>query len=363
MQFRVPGIRDRSSLRRSTGKADRRAMLQGVYEDNLRAAGKSFPKPAGERRVRASFKWTSGLLVCVFFIAAGVLARAGGGEPDSVAASFQISRPSADSIARPVPAASVNTSEPDGARPPVADLYGLELQTIVIDAGHGGRDPGAVGQHGLHEKDVTLDLAQRLKARLEQYPGYRVLLTRDGDESRSLRERIQFANEHDADLFISLHVNSLPDNSVAPVETYYYGPGSDTRANRLAERENQNSGFSLAEFRDLTQQLGLELKIEESRKVAHSIQEGLYRNMRGLHAEISDWGAKTGDFMVLLGVEAPSVLVEVSSISHSAQERLLSTTPYREQLALFLEDALVDYLRQHAQGKEAYASEEIEGGI
>ena len=362
MQFRLPiplsGRRYKSPLRTSAGEADRRAMLQGVYDDNLRAAGKTFPASAREHRPGVSYKWTTGLLVCAFFIAVGVLARAGG-ESDVAAASIET--PALESMA--LPGAPFRTSDPAGARPPVADLYGLALQTIVIDAGHGGRDPGAVGQHGLHEKDVTLDLAQRLKTRLEQYPGYRVLLTREGDESRSLRDRIQFANEHHADLFISLHVNSLPDESVVPVETYYYGPGSDSRANRLAERENANSGFSLAEFRSLTRQLGLELKIEESRKVAHSIQEGLYRNMHGLHAEISDWGAKTGDFMVLLGVEAPSVLVEVSSISNSSQERLLGTTPYREQLALFMEDALVEYLRQHAQGKEAYASEEIEGGI
>jgi N-acetylmuramoyl-L-alanine amidase len=107
------------------------------------------------------------------------------------------------------------------------------------------------------------------------------------------------------------------------------------------------------------------MKVQESREVAHSIQERLYRNMRRLNDEVSDWGAKSGDFMVLLGVEAPSVLVEIGSIRNSAQERMLSTVEYREQLAHFLEEALVDYLSNHVNENEEthHASQEDEAGL
>ena len=239
-----------------------------------------------------------------------------------------------------------------GADPTVAQLYGLGLKTIVLDPGHGGRDPGAVGRQGVMEKDVTLDVARRLKARLERY-GYRILLTRADDTKLTLRERIQFANEHEADLFLSIHVNALPVDSIAPIETYYYGPGSDSRARRLAEQENRNSGYSVAEFNELTQQLGLELKIQESKEVADSIQKGLYRNMKRINEAVSDWGAKSGDFMVLLGVEAPSVLAEIASISNPAVEAELNTAEHRERLAMFLEEGVVGYLRQHANANES----------
>ena len=343
-------------------------MLHGVYEDNLRTAGMSAPvgkAPPPKRTPRPLWKSAAGLLVLLFFVAAGVLANAGGGELETSTAILGGSLSTADSILLSAGPRSSADLEPLKSRPTVADLYGLKLRTIVIDAGHGGRDPGAVGQDGLNEKDVTLDVARRLKARLEKYSEYRILLTRDRDEKKLLRDRILFANEHSADLFVSLHVNSLADNSVTPIETYYYGPGSDARAIRLAERENRNSGFSLADFNELTKQLSLEMKVQESREVAHSIQERLYRNMRRLNDEVSDWGAKSGDFMVLLGVEAPSVLVEIGSIRNSAQERMLSTVEYREQLAHFLEEALVDYLSNHANENEEthHASQEDEAGL
>ena len=343
-------------------------MLQGVYEDNLRTAGMAPVReamPSG-RSQRRSVKTGAGLLGLLVFIAAGVLVQAGRGEAEMSAASLK--GPAADSMLLAAPSfragPRVDTETPS-ARPFVADLYGLKLRTSVIDAGHGGRDPGAVGQQGLNEKDVTLDVAWRLKARLERNPGYRILMTRESDEKKTLRERILFANEHGADLFISLHVNSLADDSVTPIETYYYGQGSDARSIRLAEQENRNSGYSLAEFNELTKQLGLEMKVQESRQVAHSIQEGLFRNMRRLHDEVTDWGAKSGDFMVLLGVEAPSVLVEIGSIRNSSQESMLSTAEYREELARFLEEALNEYLKQHENENEEirYASQKDEAGI
>jgi N-acetylmuramoyl-L-alanine amidase len=133
----------------------------------------------------------------------------------------------------------------------------------------------------------------------------------------------------------------------------------------MARHENKNSGFSHADFDELTRQLGMELKIEESTMLARSIQDGLYRNMRRLNGEVSDWGAKSGDFMVLLGVRAPSVLAEIGSISNRAEETKLRTPSYRENLAFFLEEGLVNYLRQYENDDEstAYAGQESNEGI
>lgn len=237
------------------------------------------------------------------------------------------------------------------------------METIVIDAGHGGIDPGAIGSQGLYEKDVTLDVARRLKARLEQYPGYRILLTRDGERSMDLRERIEFANTNEADLFISLHVNWLPVDSIAPIETYYYGPNSDARALRLAQRENRNSGYTLAEFNDLTRRLSVDLKIQESREAAHAIQEGLVNGLRHMGRDISDWGTKSGDFMVLLGVEAPSILAEIGSLSNREEESKLRTVSYREKLAYILAEGITNYLKLHEHPLTQNGSKEDTEGV
>lgn len=241
----------------------------------------------------------------------------------------------------PLPAADQSAS--------VAHRYGLQFRTIVLDAGHGGRDVGAVGQQGLLEKDVTLDVARRLKKRLEQSAGYRILLTRDSDESMILRERIEFANRNEADLFVSIHVNWLPVDSVAPIETYFYGPDSDVRAGRLVQLENRASGYSLAEFNDIIKGLNVELKIQESRNAARAVQKGLVDGLRATGRDVNDWGAKSGNFMVLLGVEAPSILAEIGSLSNREDELELTTDTYREKLAYLLEQGIVRFLESHAE--------------
>ena len=345
-------------------RGDRNAILRGVYEENLRVRDGSprrsappkptheTPLPKRKADVQTSNWKTIVILVGVFVVLAGVVSQLGSDHPGRSSATAAILPSSADTSAgllrgvqSMVERSSVSPLQE--LRPSVADLYGLQLKTIVIDAGHGGRDPGAIGQEGLAEKDVTLDIALRLKERLEKYPDYRVLLTRDRDNTMTLRERIDYANELGADLFISLHINWLPDDTIAPIETYFYGPNSDARIVRMATQENKNSGFSHADFDDLTRQLGVELKIEESTMLARSIQDGLYRNMRQLNGQVSDWGAKSGDFMVLLGVRAPSVLAEIGSISNRAEEEKLRTPSYREKLAFFLEEGLINYLRQY----------------
>jgi len=233
---------------------------------------------------------------------------------------------------------------------PMADLFNLKVQTIVIDPGHGGIDPGATGQRGLKEKDVTLDIARRLRDKLAASGDYRVLLTREQDRKVFLKERVAFAKKNRADLFISIHINSLPPGagSLNYVETYYFGPHTDQRSLDLAEKENHDSDYVMGEFREVIAKIGDTLKTEESKQLASSIHTNLFNDLKRRNRDIIDAGSKTGPFMVLLGVEVPSVLVEVSCISNKAEEARLSRPEYRDSVADFLEAGIVEYLQRRA---------------
>jgi N-acetylmuramoyl-L-alanine amidase len=233
---------------------------------------------------------------------------------------------------------------------PMADLFNLRVQTIVIDPGHGGIDPGATGQQGLKEKDVVLDIARRLRDKLVAYGDYRVLLTREQDRKVFLKERVAFAKKNRADLFISIHINSLPPGggSLNYVETYYFGPHTDQRSLDLAEKENHDSDYVMGDFREVIARIGDTLKTEESKELASSIHTHLFNDLKRRNRDLIDAGSKTGPFMVLLGVEVPSVLVEVSCISNKAEESRLSRPEYRDSVADFLEAGIVEYLQRRA---------------
>lgn len=231
---------------------------------------------------------------------------------------------------------------------PMADLFNLKVQTIVIDPGHGGIDPGATGHQGLKEKDVVLDIARRLRDKLNRSGKYRVLLTRDEDKKVYLKERVAFAKENRADLFISIHINSLPDEArhLNYVETYYFGPHTDQRSLELAEKENHDSDYLMGDFREVIARIGDTLKTEESKELAGSIHKRLYSNLKRRNHELMDARSKAGPFMVLLGVEVPSVLVEVSCISNKAEESRLSLSGYRDDVADYLMAGIIEYLEQ-----------------
>lgn len=226
---------------------------------------------------------------------------------------------------------------------PLAQLFGLHVRTVVIDAGHGGADPGSVGAGGLREKDVTLDVARRLERRLAAR-GYDVRMTRTEDRSVSLRERVEFTNAAGTDLFVSIHVNSFTTDSVNVLETYYFGAGKGAAVERAAEAENRGSDFSVADFDRLIGDVVTTVKVQESRRLARSIQRSLVRSVRSAEGPVSDWGTKPGPFVVLLGSRAPSVLAEIGVISHPDGERRLTDEAYRERLATWLEEGILNYL-------------------
>jgi N-acetylmuramoyl-L-alanine amidase len=234
---------------------------------------------------------------------------------------------------------------------PMAELFDLKVQTIVIDPGHGGIDPGATGHQGLREKDVALDIARRLRDKLTASGNYRVLLTREDDRKVYLKERVAFAKENRADLYVSVHVNSLSAASVNYVETYYFGPHTDQQSLDMAAKENLDSDYVMGDFRKLIARIGDTMKSEESWSLASSIHKHLYAGLKRVNAGLVDAGAKTGPFMVLLGVEVPSVLVEVSCISNKAEEIRLGTGGYRDNVAGLLRTGIVEYLERRANQK------------
>lgn len=233
----------------------------------------------------------------------------------------------------------------------LAGLFGLDVKTIVIDAGHGGYDPGAIGAGGLEEKTVNLAVAKSVRRRLQAL-GYHVLMTRDDDEYVSLKQRVNFANTHHADLFISIHVNSLPQKDAVLVETFHFGPSTDQATLKLAHAENRGSDYTIGDFHKMIARIEDTFKRRQSRALATLIQANLYRNMNRQDPDVTNAGIRTAPFVVLLGTKMPSVLVEISCISNLREEQRLATPAYRERIASAVTDGIEAYLRSRQPGTE-----------
>lgn len=223
-------------------------------------------------------------------------------------------------------------------------LFGLDIKTIVIDPGHGGRDPGAIGAGGTEEKDITLDVAVRLKKRLSRAGNFVVLLTRDRDRTLSLAERVEFAKAHKADLFISVHVNSIPNHTLNAIETYYFGPPLNAETLQIAEQENKDSHYTIGQLNAIIQDIGNTVKRQESAMLAAAVQKSLLRNVRRHDAQVLDFGVRTAPFVVLSQVDIPSVLVEIACLTKKQEEAKLASARYREKVAAFMEEGIVAYL-------------------
>ncbi|WP_316348409.1 N-acetylmuramoyl-L-alanine amidase [Desulfuromonas acetoxidans] len=222
---------------------------------------------------------------------------------------------------------------------------------IVVDAGHGGKDPGAIGPGKLYEKDVVLKLAKTLAQRLESSFHCEVLLTRDRDIYIPLLERTAYANEVDADLFISIHANASVNKKAYGIETFYLNFSKTDKAMAVAAREN---GMSLQEVGDLELilfDMMANSKINESSRLAAEIQSSLVGQLSRKYSNVKDLGVRQGPFHVLLGATMPSVLVEVAFISHSREAKRLNSRTYRERSA----EAIVHGVRQYLQSQNLLA--------
>jgi len=156
---------------------------------------------------------------------------------------------------------------------------GLKFGRIVVDAGHGGHDTGTIAANGLTEKDLVLDVAQRLGRLLQTRMGAEVVYTRSDDSFVPLETRTAIANQEQADLFISIHANSSGDRTARGIETYYLNFTSSADALEVAARENAVSEKSIHELQDIVKKIALRDKIEESREFAANVQSSLYQNL------------------------------------------------------------------------------------
>ena len=225
-----------------------------------------------------------------------------------------------------------------GALPPLAAphaidpaIFRLAVRKVVLDPGHGGGDPGAM-EGGLREKEITLDIARRTAAALAGQD-FVVVLTREGDEGRSLQQRVEAANAARGDVFLSIHVNSIPTHERRGVETYFLGSASDTRVERLAGAENSGSGYTLADFRHLLEGVYVDVRHEESRRFAQAVQGRLFSALTRANPQLEDRGVKQAPFVVLVGTEMPSVLAEVACLSNREDAQLLKQSSYRQEIA------------------------------
>jgi N-acetylmuramoyl-L-alanine amidase len=201
---------------------------------------------------------------------------------------------------------------------------------------------------GTMEKDITLDIARRLKAHLVQNGRTHVLMTREDDLFVPLHQRVALAREAKADLFISIHLNYLPRKPINIVETYYFGPSDDKKTLRLAEQENVGSEYGLSDFREIMEKMGKTMKLQESKEFAKSIQANLFLNSRKHSEDIQNHGVKRAPFVVLLGVDVPAVLAEVSCLSNREEEQELNSESHRENIATSLAAGIFDYLNKGA---------------
>ncbi len=235
------------------------------------------------------------------------------------------------------------SSEPPKTPKPVADpslvqQLGLGVKTIVIDPGHGGKDPGAVSRMG-QEKRIVLSLSKMLREILVE-KGYHVRLTRKTDVYIPLKKRTQFATKQEADLFISIHANASTARDAAGIETYYLALASDESAQSTAMRENVGAKYSMKELDTLVGKILKESKSTESRRLAQFIQEQLTSAKQA-----KDRGVKHAPFVVLIGTKVPAVLVEVGFISNSNEGKKLTTKAYQRQLATAIAEGVKQYVR------------------
>jgi N-acetylmuramoyl-L-alanine amidase len=214
---------------------------------------------------------------------------------------------------------------------------GLKVRTIVIDPGHGGHDPGATGPTGLKEKDVNLAIAKALKRKIEDNGGEfgvsRVVVTRSDDRFIPLEERTGIAKRERADLFVSIHCNAAKNNQAHGIETYILSFTTDPEALAVAARENSTTRKSLSDLADIVKKYLLSSKIDESTRLATHVQSSVVNRIAKKYNPVKNKGVKKAPFIVLIGADVPSILVESSFITNPHEEKRLKSEDYINEIA------------------------------
>ena len=225
---------------------------------------------------------------------------------------------------------------PEGEIASLKQALGLKVKTIVIDAGHGGHDPGAIGPSGLKEKTVTLRIAKRLRERLieegKSFGIENVYLTRSTDRFIPLEERTAIARKRKADIFISIHCNGARSKKAHGIETYILGFTDDQTSLQLAARENATTTKGLHDLRGILKDYILSSKKEESQQVAGYVQKSIVQNVSAKYKYVRNKGVKKAPFVVLIGADIPSVLVETAFITNPREEKRLKSEAYIERV-------------------------------
>jgi N-acetylmuramoyl-L-alanine amidase len=213
-----------------------------------------------------------------------------------------------------------------------AAAFPLAVKRVVLDAGHGGTDPGAAAAT-VQEKAITLDIGHRLRMLLER-DGFEVITTRADDRTVALKERARLANDSNSDIFVSIHINSIVKHTASRgIETYYLGPTSDPSLTQLAAAENTVSGYSLGDMRKLLDGVYADARRDESHALASTIQQQLYTSLRTSDPGLENWGVKRAPFIVLIATEMPAVLAEVGCLSSEQEAAMLARPEYRQKIA------------------------------
>jgi N-acetylmuramoyl-L-alanine amidase len=269
----------------------------------------------------------------------------------SAAVPAKASRELAETVSKPLASHAVASSTAIPPALPSANAdgkfslsrqLGLGVSRIVIDAGHGGHDPGAQAT-GINESELTLDVALRLSRLLEKQPGMDVVMTRDTDVFVPLEERTALANREGADLFLSIHANASRRSTARGIETYFLNFASNPEAEAVAARENSASARAMHSLPEIVRAIALNNKIDESRDFADMVQRSMVRRLTARNKQVRDLGVKQAPFVVLIGASMPSVLAEISFVTNRQEGQLLKTGAYRQQIAEALFDAVVRY--------------------
>jgi N-acetylmuramoyl-L-alanine amidase len=256
-------------------------------------------------------------------------------------------QPSAQPPSTPLATAPSTAAPPALNDPPAPTLLtkaapSHTVRTIVIDPGHGGKDPGAIGRGGLKEKDVVLDIAVRLKKLLERQ-GHTVIMTRSNDTFIPLGDRTQLANSHNADLFVSIHANANPNRHTKGMQVYLLGKATDAEARDTASRENGDDNSHVSDLDKIFNDMALDFRINHSITLAYQTHDAFLRTV-GKRYSVVDLGVKRAPFYVLMNSTMPGILAEVSFISNPQEEARLRKASYRQSIAEALARGVQRYL-------------------
>jgi N-acetylmuramoyl-L-alanine amidase len=219
-----------------------------------------------------------------------------------------------------------------------------KIRRVVIDPGHGGHDPGAVGASGLQEKDVVLAIGLRLRELFREELGLDVVMTRSTDVFIPLEERTAIANKVGADLFLSVHANAAPNHSAAGIETYYLNLAKTDKVAQLAAKENGTSLDKVSVLQAILFDLMANYKLNDSAHLADEVQRSLHKKIRTSYSDVKNLGVKQGPFYVLIGASMPSILVETAFLSNAVEESRLKESAYQDLAAEGILDGVRSYI-------------------